>query len=259
MLAEYQEKIAFYFDEVTRFASPFRKGALSLEAWVEVCKGNIKTAGRIPTEGPKKEGVTAWDKVKRAYLTKLGVRVRVRARARASPSPKQVKKAYLTKCDGDEPLIGDFTVKRESEITGDERTRERFSCRLTLLEAKFAFLNSQDLNQMKAGDAENDDAMATLDLKEFTECICRCGRDKYNECKPMSLAERVRGFILNLLGEKGEEAVMRDATYISAERYDWKLSKPLNGQSIAKHRKWLDAWQARVRARARVRVRVRHP
>ena len=54
----------------------------------------------------------------------------------------------------------------------------------------------------------------------------------------------MRGFILNLLGEKGEEAVMRDATYISAERYDWKLSKPLNGQSIAKHRKWLDAWQA---------------
>ena len=42
-----------------------------------------------------------------------------------SPSPNQVKKAYLTKCDGDEPLIGDFTVKRESEITGDERTRER--------------------------------------------------------------------------------------------------------------------------------------
>ena len=158
VLGEYQEKIAFYFDEVTRFASPFRKGALSLEAWVEVCKGNIKTAGRIPKEGPKKEGLTAWDKV---------------------------KKAYLTKCDGDEPLIGDFTVKRESEISGDERTRERFSCRLTLLEAKFAFLNSQDMNQMKAGDAENDDAMATLDLKEFTECICRCGRDKYNECKPM--------------------------------------------------------------------------
>ena len=87
MLGEYQEKLAFYFDEVTRFASPFRKGALSLEAWVEVCKGNLKTAGRIPTEGPKKEGVTAWDKVKRAYLTKLAVRVRVRARARARANP----------------------------------------------------------------------------------------------------------------------------------------------------------------------------
>ena len=64
VLAEYQEKLAFYFDEVTRFASPFRQGAyispylpispyislyltrfaspfrqgaLSLEAWVEVC------------------------------------------------------------------------------------------------------------------------------------------------------------------------------------------------------------------------------
>jgi len=46
---------------------------------------------------------------------------------------------------------------------------------------------------------------------------------------------------------------------LTLPRYDWKLSKPLNGQSIAKHRKWLDAWQARVRARVRVRVRVRHP
>ena len=160
-----------------------------------MCKGNIKASGKVP----KKEGGSGWDKV---------------------------KKAYLTKCDGDEPLVGDYTVKRESEITGDERTRERYTCRLTLLEAKFAFLNSQDMNQMKAGDAENDDAMATLDLSEFTECVCRCGRDKYNECKPMSLAERVRGFILNMLGEKGEEAVMRDATYIPAERYDRKPSNP---------------------------------
>ena len=67
MLAEYQEKIGFYFDEVSRFTDPRSKGgkggSLSLEAWVEVCKGNIKTSGTIPTEGPKKEGVSAWDKV----------------------------------------------------------------------------------------------------------------------------------------------------------------------------------------------------
>ena len=39
------------------------------------------------------------------------------------------------------------------------------------------------------------------------------------------------------------QAVIRDATYIHAERYNWKLSKPLPGQSLAAHRKWLDCWQ----------------
>ena len=155
-----------------------------------------------------------------------------------------LKQAVLTQANGEQPLVGDYTVRRESQITGDERAKEKYSCRLTLLEAKFAFLNSQSLDQMTAGDAENDDAMATLDIDEFTECLCRCGRDKYNEVKPMSLADRVRGFIQNMIGEKGEEAVMRDATYIRADRYDWKLSKPLNGQKLTAHRKWLDCWQA---------------
>ena len=53
----------------------------------------------------------------------------------------------------------------------------------------------------------------------------------------------IRGFIQNLLGEKGDEAVIRDYTYIKAERYDWHLAKPLKGQSLAAHRKWLDVWQ----------------
>jgi len=103
VLAEYKEKLTFYFGEITRFTDQRNKGgALSLEAWVEVCKGNIKASGQVP----KTEGATAWGKL---------------------------RKAYLTKCDGDEPLIGDFTVKRESEITGDERTRERYTCHLTPL------------------------------------------------------------------------------------------------------------------------------
>ena len=49
--------------------------------------------------------------------------------------------------------------------------------------------------------------------------------------------------IQNILGEKSDEGVIRDATYIRAERYNWKLSKPLPGQSLAAHRKWLDCWQ----------------
>ena len=84
---------------------------------------------------------------------------------------------------------------------------------------------------------------ATLDEDEFIECICRCGRDKYDEVQPMAMADGIRGFIQNLLGEKGDEAVIRDKTYIKADRYDWHLSKPLKGQTLAHHRKWLDVWQ----------------
>eukprot|EP00966_Prymnesium_polylepis_P227043 5253449-Prymnesium_polylepis.1 len=59
----------------------------------------------------------------------------------------------------------------------------------------------------------------------------------------MPLAECVRGVIQNLLGEKGDEAVIRDCTYIKADRYDWRLSKPLKGQHLSMHRKWLECWQ----------------
>ena len=85
--------------------------------------------------------------------------------------------------------------------------------------------------------------MATLDFDEFIECLSRCARDKYGEIKLMTLAEGVRGVIQNILGEKSDEAVIRDATYIHADRYDWKLSKPLSGQALTAHRKWLDCWQ----------------
>ena len=86
--------------------------------------------------------------------------------------------------------------------------------------------------------------MATLDFDEFVECLARCARDKYGEIKLMSLADGVRGVIQNILGEKSDEAVIRDATYIRAERYDWKLSKPLSKQTLGAHRKWLDCWQS---------------
>ena len=46
-----------------------------------------------------------------------------------------------------------FSVRRESEITGDKRCKEKFACNLTILEAKYAFLNSQRLGQMSAAAA----------------------------------------------------------------------------------------------------------
>ena len=59
----------------------------------------------------------------------------------------------------------------------------------------------------------------------------------------MSLADGVRGVIQNILGEKSDVAVLRDATYIHAERYDWQLSKPLAMETNAEHRRWLECWQ----------------
>ena len=107
---------------------------------------------------------------------------------------------------GEGAFVGDCTVQRESDITGDERCKEKFTCRLSMLEAKYAFLNSQSLEQMAAGDASDDDAMATLDFDEFIECLARCARDKYGEIKLMSLADGVRGVFQNILGEKSDEA-----------------------------------------------------
>ena len=97
---------------------------------------------------------------------------------------------------------------------------------------------------MTAGDANEDDAMATLDFDEFCECVARCGEAKYGEIKQvMNLSQRIKGMIQNILDERGDEAVIRDATYIKADRYDWRLSKPLKGQQLAAHRKWVDTWQ----------------
>ena len=60
---------------------------------------------------------------------------------------------------GEGAFVGDCMVMRESDITGDERCREKFTCRLSTLEAKYAFLNSQSLEQMAAGDAADTDLM----------------------------------------------------------------------------------------------------
>jgi hypothetical protein len=53
-------------------------------------------------------------------------------------------------------LVGDTSVNRESDITGDDRCKEKFTCRLSILEVKYAFLNSQSLEQMRAAEAADD-------------------------------------------------------------------------------------------------------
>ena len=209
---EYREKLTYYYNEVNQLTALKGKAdsKLSMETWMDICRGYLHFA--------KRKGMKHMEKSKSNPGSEGGGL-------------------------GEGAFVGDCTVSRESDITGDERCKEKFTCRLSTIEAKYAFLNSQSLEQMAAGEAGDTDAMATLDFDEFIECLARCARDKYGEIKLMTLAGGVRGVIQNILGEKSDEAVIRDATYIHAERYDWKLSKPLNGQSLAAHRKWLDCWQ----------------
>ena len=217
VLDEYKDRLQIYYNEACAATSKTgsKKPALSMDAWCDICKGELRI-GSDKKQSAKAKAL--WKKVKVTYYK----------------GGSEEAKEFA--------LVGDYQVHRESQITGDDRCKEVFKCRLTLLEVKFAFLNSQGMEQMKAGDATDDDAMACLDFDEFLECICRCGRDKFVECG-MPLHEAIRGFILNLLGLKMEEGVMRDYFYISADRYDWRESKPMEGQKLTAHRKWLDCWQ----------------
>merc|ERR1712070_351382 len=112
---------------------------------------------------------------------------------------------------GDGAFCGEVSVQRTSDITGDERCKVRYTCKLTLLEAKMAFFNSQKFEEMQAGDASDSDVSAVLDFDEFIECLARCGEEKFGELKEvMTLAQSVEGFIQNVLAEKNEEQVIAD-------------------------------------------------
>ena len=209
---EYRDRLGKYYEAVCVLKHPSRPAkseAFDMDVWISICSGFIRYAkGRATKVDASVEGS-------------------------AGQSGGLGKNA----------IVGDCTVTRESDITGDERCKETFTCRLSMLEAKYAFLHSQSLEQMASGDVKGTDAMANLGFDEFLECLARCARDKYGEIELMSLADGVRGIIQNLLSQKSDEAVIRDATYIHAHRYKWQLTKPLPGQSDAAHRKWLDCWQ----------------
>ena len=82
-----------------------------------------------------------------------------------------------------------------------------------------------------------------LDFEEFLECCARLGIDKYRAVKEVAPAQAVKGFLQNLLGEKSPDEVVIEATYVHAERYDAKETKPLKGESQADLEKWLACWE----------------
>merc|ERR1719440_1803695 len=140
--------------------------------------------------------------------------------------------------------VGNWQIYQDSEITGDERCRNIFKVSLSLPQAKFAFINSQSLDQMTVGQAKDTDAMTTLEFDEFKECIARCALEKYKPIKQMSNAVMITSFCKNLLGEDNTEECLNTATLIKAERYNWKrYSQTLPGQSLKEHKKWLEVWQ----------------
>ena len=62
--------------------------------------------------------------------------------------------------------VGSWQIYQDSEITGDERCRNIFKVSLSLPQAKFAFINSQSLDQLTIGQAKDTDAMTTLEFEE---------------------------------------------------------------------------------------------
>ena len=118
--------------------------------------------------------------------------------------------------------VGNWEIYQDSEIAGDERCRNKFKISLSLPQAKFAFINSQSLDQLTVGQAKDTDAMTTLEFDEFKECIARCALDKYKPIRQMSAAVMITSFCKNLLGEENTEECMNTATLIKAERYNWK-------------------------------------
>ena len=56
-------------------------------------------------------------------------------------------------------LVGNWQMNQDSEITGDERCRNIHKVSLSMPQAKFAFINSQALDQMSVGQAKDTDDM----------------------------------------------------------------------------------------------------
>ena len=116
-------------------------------------------------------------------------------------------------------VIGTFTCTQGSDIVGDDRVGTEFKCRLSVPQAKAAFVNAQK----ETGGAVED---VSLDFDELLECIARCGVDKYRAGEQIKTGEKVSAMIANILGDLNEEQVITAATYITAERFTPPAAAP---------------------------------
>ena len=134
-------------------------------------------------------------------------------------------------------LVGEWEVEQLSAITGDPSAKGNLRIRLSIPTCKAAFMDSQNVEQLGVGQAHSGSAQAVLDFQgEFQECLARVGIAKYSSIQQLTPAKKVEAFLQNFFGEFGEVEIMRDATYIRAERFDVDgLSKPREGESAADH------------------------
>merc|ERR1719453_1306811 len=116
-------------------------------------------------------------------------------------------------------VLGTFTCTQGSDIVGDDRVGTEFKCRLSVPQAKAAFVNAQK----ETGGAVED---VSLDFDELLECVARCGVDKYRAVEQIKTGEKVAAMIANILGDLNEEQVITAATYITAERFTPPPSPP---------------------------------
>jgi len=133
--------------------------------------------------------------------------------------------------------VGSFSSTVKSDVVGDTRAGAVHQCRLSVPQAKAAFMASQ------SGDGGGGGPEATLlDFDELLEAVARCGVDKYRAVKPMSAAQGVTGFVANLVGEKSEDQVISDITYIHASRFDASKNAAVAGQSAEELAEWRKVW-----------------
>merc|ERR1711871_443113 len=132
-------------------------------------------------------------------------------------------------------VIGTFTCTQGSDIVGDDRVGTEFKCRLSVPQAKAAFVNAQK----ETGGAVED---VSLDFEELLECIARCGVDKYRAVEQIKTGEKVAAMIANILGDLNEEQVITAATYITAERFT-PAAAPPKGVTPESHKDWLMTWE----------------
>jgi len=119
-----------------------------------------------------------------------------------------------------------------SDVVGDDRIGTEFKCRLSVPQAKNAFISAQK----ESGNTSIDVA---LDFDEMLECIARCGVDKYRAVSQhMDHAAAVAGFIANVLGDANEEQVITKHTYVYAERFDAATAADSEGTDAD----WLGCW-----------------
>ena len=70
----------------------------------------------------------------------------------------------------------EVTINGQSEIVGDEACSVVYQSNLSIILAKWAFFDSQKMDDAAIEEVDNTDDIAELDYGEFLECLARCGR-----------------------------------------------------------------------------------